>query len=183
MFGVRVIPALTAALLLTSCGHAVTQLGAAQPTTPPDLAGHQFDRPDADLVLVAGDTATVTTRTGTFRVTVTGPALKPLPTLRPLAVGQLHTYLATFTVTVTHTRGELALSPGDFRLLAIADQVDGGARRTIASSATTLVARTLTAGSWTGTWTAPFTEGHGELLFTPAGATRPAALWDFRAES
>ena len=176
----HVLPAVAAALLLTACGQQTARLSAAAPSAPPDLAGHQFDRPDADLVLVAGDTATVTTRTATFRVTVMGPALKTLPTLLR---SPLHSYLATFSVTVTATRGSQALSPSDFRLLAIADQVDGGARRTSSATATTLLPRRLTTGSWTGTWTAPFTEGHGELLFTPTGATRPAALWDFRAES
>ena len=174
------------ALLLTGCAatprpSAVLDVGA--PSVPPDLAGHQDDRPDADLVLVAGDTATLTTPTGTFHVTVRGPAVKVLPTLVPLRVGQLHSYLATFTVTATPVRGTQRLSPADFRLLAIADRVDGGSTRTTVAKATTLVTRTLTRGSWTGTWSAPFVEGHGELLFTPAGAARPAALWDFRVES
>lgn len=175
------IPALV--LALTACAGQPARLVGAQPTVPPDLAGHQFDRPHADQVLVAGDTATVTTRTGTLRVSVNGPALKELPSFTRLPVGQLHHYLATFTVTVTPVRGSQRLSPSDFRLLAIADQVDGGAIRTVAAQATSLKPATVTSGSWTGTWTAPFVEGHGELLFTPAGAARPAALWDFRAES
>ena len=177
---VFVLPAL--GLLLTACGQQSAQLSAA-PVTPPDLAGHQLDRPHADQVLVAGDSALVATPTGAVRVTVNGPALTPLPEFTKLPVGALHHYLATFTVTVTATRGTQRLSPGDFRLLAIADQDAGGAIRTTVAQATTLVTTTLAKGSWRGTWSAPFVEGHGELLFTPAGATRPAALWDFRAES
>lgn len=173
-----------AALLLAGCAASgpPTELSAA-PSVPPDLAGHQLDRPHADVVLVAGDTATLTTPTGAIAVTVRGPRVVALPTLVPLRVGQLHSYLATFTVTVTAVRGSQRLSPSDFRLLAVADQAAGGGTRTTAAQATTLVPRTLTRGSWTGTWTAPFVEGHGELLLTPAGAARPAALWDFRVES
>ena len=173
------LPAL--GLLLTGCGQQASQLS--QPSTPPDLAGHQFDRPHADQVLVAGDTATVSTATGTFRVTVNGPALKELTSFTKLPVGQLHHYLATFTVTVTPVRGSQQLSPSAFRLLAIADQDEGGAIKTTLAKTTTLATTRLTSGAWKGTWSAPFVEGHGELLFTPAGATRPAALWDFRAES
>ena len=173
-----------AALLLTACGHSTARLAQQPlPTIPPDLAGHQLDRPHADRVLVAGDTTTVSTATGTFRVTVNGPALKVLPTFQKLPVGQLHTYLATFTVTVTTVRGSQQLSPSAFRLLALADQAAGGAVRATVAQATTLTSTTLSTGSWKGTWSAPFTEGHGELLFTPAGAPRAAALWDFRAES
>ncbi|MCU1602142.1 MAG: hypothetical protein JWO22_2851 [Frankiales bacterium] len=175
------VPAL--ALALSACAGQPAQLVGAQPTVPPDLAGHQYDRPHADQVLVAGDTATISTATGTFRVTVNGPALKALTSFTKLPVGALHHYLATFTVTVTSVRGSQQLSPGAFRLLAIADQDAGGAVKTTVAQATTLVTTTLTGGTWTGTWSAPFVEGHGELLLTPAGAARPAALWDFRAES
>ena len=178
----HVLPAVAALLLLTACGQQPSRLASA-PSIPPDLAGHQFDRPDADRVLVAGDTTTVTTPTSTLRVTVMGPALEQLPTMVPMRVGERHSYLATFTVTVAVLRGSEQLAPAAFRLLAISDQVDGATKHTTVATATTLVRKTVTSGTWTGTWTAPFLEGHGELLFTPAGATRPAALWDFRAES
>ena len=169
--------------MLSACGQQPAQLATVQAApVPPDLAGRPLTT-HADRVLVAGDTTTLTTAEGTVRVTVNGPAAEQLPTFRRLPLGQLHDYLATFTVTVEHVSGSVRLSPADFRLLAIADQVDGGAIRTSVAKATTLTATTLSRGSWSGTWTAPFTEGHGELLFTPAGATRAAALWDFRVES
>jgi hypothetical protein len=176
-------------LALAGCGSATATLstsspGSPGPTTPPDLAGHQFDRPDADHVLVAGDDLVLTLPTGTVRLTVGGPALAPAPALVPTKAGELHHYLATFTITATTLTGTAALAPTDFRLLAIADQVDGGAKVTSVAKVTTLVSTVLAKGATlTGTWTAPFVEGHGELLYTPVGAARPAALWDFRAES
>ena len=150
------------------------RLGAtAAPTVPPDLAGHQYDRPDADRVLVAGDTADLVLPTGRVRLTVNGP----VPALQKVMVGPRHTYLLTFRVTATVLSGAVDLRPERFSLLAIADQVDGAARVT-----TTALSSTLAAGA-TRTWTASFVEGHGEYLFTPAGTTRPAALWDFRVEA
>lgn len=51
------------------------------------------------------------------------------------------------------------------------------------ATASALSAATVAAGSTvTGTWTAPFTEGHGEFVLAPPGLTAPA-LWGFRAES
>jgi len=164
-------------LALAACGHQAAPVTTVAAPPPPHLTTH------ADRVLVAGDSTVLTTPTGAFRITVTGPATQQLPTFRALRVGQLHDYLATFRVTVQQLRGSQRLGPADFRLLAIADQAAGGAIRTTAARTTTLTARTLTSGTWAGTWTAPFPEGHGELLFTPSGATRPAALWDFRVES
>lgn len=161
--------ALLSLALLAGCGTA--QAGTATVTTvPPDLAGHQYDQPDADRVVVAGDTLVLDLPTGPLTVTVNGPALVKVPTLVPTR--GLEHYLATFTIT-----SSAPVSPTAFRLLAIADQVDGGARRTVAATVTKVLSSTVL------TWTAPFVEGHGELLFTPVGATRPAALWDFRAES
>lgn len=179
----RLLSALVAAFLLSACAQQQARLSTAPAApVPPDLAGRPLTT-HADRVLVAGDATTLSTSTGTFRITVMGPATRQLPSFRALPVGQLHDYLATFTVRVEHVSGSARLSPADFRLLAIADQVDGGAVRTTVATVTTLVPKTLTTGSWAGTWTAPFTEGHGELLFTPAGGRRPAALWDFRVES
>ncbi len=125
----------------------------------------------ADHVLVAGDDIVLKTATGTARVKVNGPALVPLK-----GIGPLHHYLATFTITVTPVSGAVPVSPADFSLLALADQVDGAGIVTHEATASTLA-------DGVGTWSAPFVEGHGEFLFTPRGASRPAALWDFRAES
>ena len=173
-------------LTLAGCGSATATLSTAppSPTPRPDLAGHQYDRPDADRVLVAGDGLVLELPTGRLRVTVGGPALALAPTLVPQKAGERHHYLATFTITATNLSGTTALAPTDFRLLAIADQVDGGAKVTSVATVTNLVTTVLAKGkTLTATWTAPFAEGHGELLYTPAGAARPAALWDFRAES
>jgi hypothetical protein len=173
-------------LALVGCGSTTATLSTAPPgpTPPPDLAGHQFDRPDADHVLVAGDGLVLKLPTGRLRVTVGGPALALAPTLVPQQAGELHHYLATFTITATTLSGTAALAPTEFRLLAVADQVDGGAKVTSVAQVTNLVPSVLAKGkTLTATWTAPFVEGHGELLYTPAGADRPAALWDFRAES
>lgn len=171
-----------ALLLVAGCATASAGTPAAQPvpTVPPDLGGHQFDRPHADTVLVAGESTVVRTATGTARVKVNGPALKAV---NGLGHRTLQRYDATFTVTVTGLTGALAVKPTDFALLAIADQVDGGGIVTTGAKAVTLVADTVTAGrTLVGTWTATFVEGHGELLYTPTGAARPAVLWDFRAE-
>jgi hypothetical protein len=173
-------------LALAGCGSATATLSASPPAPTPsaDLAGHQYDRPDADHVLVAGDDLVLALPTGTLRLTVGGPALALVPTLVPTKPGELHHYLATFTITATTLTGTAALAPTDFRLLAIADQVDGGARITSTAKVTNLITTVLGKGkTLTATWTAPFVEGHGELLYTPVGAARPAALWDFRAES
>lgn len=161
--------ALAATLLLAGCGTGTATLQASVPVTTHDLAPR---RPvHADHVLVAGDDIVLKTASGTVRVKVNGPALTPLK-----AIGPLHHYLATFTVTVTPVSGTVSVTPADFSLLAIADQVDGGAIVTHDATAAKLV-------NGTGTWSAPLVEGHGEFLFTPRGAIRPAALWDFRAES
>jgi hypothetical protein len=179
----RPLLAATALLLLTGCGSATASLSpaAAPPTVPPDLAGHQYDVPDADRVLVAGDSVDLDLPAGKVRLTVNGPALQLTKPFRP---GVLHDYLATFTVTAQVLSGMAVVLPADFRLLAIADQVDGGAKVTTSATVSTL-ARTVasTGRTLVGTWSAPFVEGHGELLYTPPGASRPAALWDFRAES
>jgi hypothetical protein len=161
--------ALAATLLLAGCGAGTATLQASAPVTTQDLA--PLRSVHADHVLVAGDGIVLTTATGTVRVKVNGPALQPLK-----APGVLHHYLATFTVTVTPVSGTVTVTPADFSLLAIADQVDGGGIVTQEAAAAKLV-------NGTGTWSAPFVEGHGEFLFTPRGASRPAALWDFRAES
>lgn len=186
MGGVRLLPALAAAVLLSACGQQATELTAAQPapTTPPDLAGHQFDTPHADRVLVAGETTDLVLPTGTLRVTVWGPRTVETQPFAPRQVGHLREYVATFTVETTVLSGTATLAPTDLRLLAIADQDEGGAVKTVASQATTLVSRTLSKGAhWNGTWSARFVEGHGELLLSPGGSARPAALWDFRVEA
>ena len=174
------------ALVLTGCASSSATLateGAPAPV-PPDLGGHQYDRPHADTVLYAGQSADLRLPTGTLRVTVWGPRTVETTLFAPRRAGALRDYLATFTVEAQVLAGTVRLAPTDLRLLAIADQDEGGAVRTVASSATDLLARTLTAGGrWNGTWTAPFTEGHGELLLSPGGAARPAALWDFRVEA
>jgi hypothetical protein len=158
--------ALAAVLLMAACGtqHPDSQ---AVTTVQPDRAGHQFDTPDADHVLVAGDELVL----GTTKLTVWGPELARVPTLVPAPKGQRHHYLATFRIVSNRP-----VTAAEFRLLAIADQIDGAARVTTAAAVTKVVNGALT-------WTAPFVEGHGELLYTPPGATRPVALWDFRAES
>lgn len=171
---------LVAALpLLAACGAGTASLQNSAPTAsvPPDLAPL---RPvHADHVLVAGDAIDLTTPTGRVRVKVNGPATGAGTRF---GTSGLRHYLATFTVTVTRLSGTVRVSPADFRLLAIADQVDGGAIVTTEASAGTLRA-TDVRQRVVGTWAAPFVEGHGELLFTPQGATRPAALWDFRVEA
>lgn len=174
---VKIPLALAAVLLVTACGtqHA-GQEAVTAPTVGPDLAGHQDDIPHAEHVLVAGDSQDLTLPAGRLRVTVWGPKLVEVPTLVKTKGYQRHSYLATFTIVAKTLSGTATLRPADFRLLAIADQVDGGAIRTLTATAT----EALTQGF---TWTAPFVEGHGELLFTPVGAARPAVLWDFRAES
>jgi hypothetical protein len=176
-------------LALAGCGATTATLTSASTAPaaaviPPDLAGHQYDRPHADHVLVAGDSQVLTLPTGSVRVTVWGPKLVEVPTLVKSTGNQLHSYLATFTLVATGLSGTTRLAPTDFRLLALADQVSGGAIQTTTATATDLVTKVVAQGATvTGTWTAPFVEGHGELLYTPAGAARPAALWDFRAES
>ena len=157
--------------LLAACGAGTATLQAAAPaaTVPADLA--PLRAVHADHVLVAGDSIDLDTAAGRVRVKVNGPALTPLKGL-----GTLHHYLTTFTITVTRLTGDVSIAPSDFRLLSIADQVDGGAVVTHEATASSMV-------DGTGTWTAPFVEGHGEFLYTPAGATRPAALWDFRVEA
>ena len=168
---------LAAALpLLAACGAGTATLQAAAPAAPipPDLA--PLRAVHADHVLVAGDTIDLTTATGRLRVKVNGPATGKGTLFGQRSAGALHHYLATFTVTVTRLSGTVTVAPEDFRLLAIADQVDGGEIITHEATASSMV-------DGSGTWTAPFVEGHGELLFTPQGATRPAALWDFRVEA
>ena len=179
-------PLLLVALLLTACGQQQAQLTTEPPPAadPADLAGHGADRPHADTVLYAGQQADLSLPTGTLRITAWGPSTVETTPFAPRRAGELRDYVATFRIEATVLTGTVALRPADLRLLAIADQVDGGAVTTLAGSATTLLAKTLTAGQhWTGTWSAPFTEGHGELLLSPGGAARPAALWDFRVEA
>ncbi len=192
--------ALTAALLpllLAGCGAgpqatlsqstlsqaAVSQAAvsqAAAPVIPPDLA--PLKPLHADRILVAGESVDLTTSTGVVRVKVNGPATGKGTLFGSRSAGALHHYLATFTVTITPVRGTTTVSPADFRLLAIADQVDGGEVVTHEGTAATLPTGRVTRPV-VGTWSAPFVEGHGELLYTPTGATRPAALWDFRVEA
>ena len=178
--------------LVVGCGAGTeTTLSQAPPTAaqvaaqqdvvvPPDLA--PLKRLHADRILVAGEAVDLTTGTGVVRIKVNGPATGTGTLFGARSAGALHHYLATFTVTVTPLRGTTTVSPSDFRLLAIADQVDGGAVLSHEATATTLPSGRVTR-TVVGTWAAPFVEGHGELLYTPAGASRPAALWDFRVEA
>lgn len=162
--------------LLAACGAGTATLQAAAPavTIPPDLGPHR--EVHADHVLVAGDSIDLTTATGRVRVKVNGPQTGKGTSFGQRTAGALHHYLATFTVTVTRLSGDVSVSASDFRLLAIADQDEGGGIVTHEATASSMV-------NGSGTWTAPFVEGHGELLFIPPGASRPAALWDFRVES
>ncbi len=185
----RVKPTLLAALALplalSACGsspatHATLSTAAAP--VPADVAPVRDVH--ADRVLVAGDSVDLTLPTGLVRVKVNGPATGAGTLFGQRTAGALHHYVATFTVSVTALRGTATIAPADFRLLAIADQVDGGAIVTHEATAGSLTTTTVTPGHpLVATWAAPFVEGHGELLMTPPGATRPAALWDFRVEA
>ncbi len=151
---------------------------------PPDLAGHQLDAPHAQRVLVAGDRAEVRVPGGTVLVRVTGPALVELPEFAPTVPRRPARYLATFGLEITGLTGRVLLSTDDFRLLDLTDQTgtDAPVPHAVAPATATLSAASVTTGQTvTGSWTAPFTEGHGELLYAPVGE-QPLALWDFRAE-
>lgn len=180
---VRVLPAVLAlgALLLAS-GCATADAAGVPGAVPPDLAGHQYDRPHASRVLVAGDTADLDVPGGRVRVRVTGPRLVPSFTApRP---GELATYTATFTLAMTPLSGVVTVGPGDVQLLDLHAQTGTAAPvpHAVAPTATDLLTTPLPAGrTTTRTFTVPLTEGHGELLLAPVGVA-PVALWDFRAE-
>lgn len=179
-------------LLATGCAQAQASPRAALPQravsaelAPPDLAGHQFDPPHAERVLVAGDTAELSLPGGTVRIRVTGPALKEVPQFAPTVPRPPAQYLATFGIAVTGLTGRVALSPADFSLLELTDQRGTAAPvpHAVPPTRAALSAADVSAGqSLTGSWTAPFTEGHGEFVLAPSGVA-PAALWDFRAEA
>ncbi|MCW2779508.1 MAG: hypothetical protein JWN17_3233 [Frankiales bacterium] len=172
--------ALGALLLATGC--AVADAAPVPGAVPPDLAGHQFDRPHASRVLVAGDTADLDVPGGRLRVRVTGPRL--VPSFTPARLGELPTYTATFTLAMTPLSGSVVVGPRDVRLLDLHDQTGAAAPvpHDVLPTATDLLTTPLPPGrTTTRTFTVPVTEGHGELLLAPAGVA-PVALWDFRAE-
>jgi hypothetical protein len=168
--------------LLAACGAGTASLQASAPAAPVPADLAPLRAVHADHVLVAGDSIDLTTATGSVRVTVNGPRTGRGTLFGQRTAGALRHYLATFTITVTRLSGDVSVSPSDFRLLSIADQVDGGAIVTHEATGGTLAAAPVVQAV-VGTWTAPFVEGHGELLYTPQGASRPAALWDFRVEA
>jgi hypothetical protein len=177
-----VAPCLLIGALLLASGCAVADAATVPGAVPPDLAGHQFDRPHASRVLVAGDTADLDVPGGRLRIRVTGPAL--VPSFSPPRPGELATYTATFTLAMTPLSGVVAVGPRDVRLLDLHDQTGTAAPvpTVVLPSSTDLLAAPLPLGrTTTRTVTVPVVEGHGELLLAPAGLA-PLALWDFRAE-
>lgn len=173
---------LTAGALVLTAGCAVADAAPVPGAAPADLAGHQFDRPHASRVLVAGDTADLDVPGGRLRIRVNGPRL--MPSFSAPGPGELATYTATFTLAMTPLSGVVTVGPGDVRLLDLHDQTGSAAPvpHVVLPTATDLLAAPLASGrTTTRTFTAPLTEGHGELLLAPAGV-EPVALWDFRAE-
>ena len=94
----RLVTALTLLPALAGCGGTTDRLAASPapaaagatavgPVAPADLAGHQFDRPDPDRVLIAGKTLDLSLPTGRVRFTVNGPATEQ----QLLTFGRLHT--------------------------------------------------------------------------------------------